>query len=296
MSMKKFCFIGALTVASLFPLSAIMPKNNIDLNSNYLYENNNQEQMKVWLKEDRDFIENLFPDNIHNLQIFVHNDKTIVNKILQKIYRCSPEDFETLECQNLNGYSSYFTTRRYELSFVNNIVIGQKIIDQDYGQISDFLNDKRKLLDIVFFHEFGHYLIMNNAKEANEFIEKYHLKLEDAALLNESFADTFSIAMMHYKYPELDIEKLKESVIQYRLAGIIDNPTHQTYPALMDFEIPEKKDLNTLLSVCLESSKKTFFTIDSQSQTNVTKKDIHSNIKDLREKISNTKSKNNHLM
>ena len=32
MSMKKFCFIGALTVASLFPLSAIMPKNNIDLN------------------------------------------------------------------------------------------------------------------------------------------------------------------------------------------------------------------------------------------------------------------------
>ena len=68
---------------------------------------------------------------------------------------------------------------------------------------SDFLNDKRKLLDIVFFHEFGHYLLMNNAKEANEFIEKYKLKLEDAALLNESFADTFSIAMMHYKYPDL---------------------------------------------------------------------------------------------
>lgn len=296
MNMKKFCFVGALTVAALFPLSTILPQNNIDLNSSYLYENHNQEQMKDWLKEDRAFVESLFPDNIHNLQIFVHNDKTIINKILQTIYRCAPDDYETQECQNLNGYSSYFTTQRYELSFVNNIVIGQKIIDQDYGQISDFLQDKRKLLDIVFFHEFGHYLLMNNAQEANKFIEQNHLKLEDAALLNESFADTFSIAMMHYKYPELDIEKLKESVIQYRLAGIVDNPTHQTYPALMDFKIPDTKDLDKLLEVCLESSKQTFFTINSQSSTFKNQdKSIKDNIQDIRNK-NTAKSKSMHLL
>lgn len=278
MNMKKFCFIGAFTVASLFPLSSLIPHNNIDLNSSYLYENHNQEHMKIWLKEDRDFIEKLFPGNLDNLQIFVHNDKTIINKILQKIYHCSPDDFSTQECQNLNGYSSYFTDKRYELSFVNNIVIGQKVIDQDYGQISDFLQDKRKLLDLIFFHEFGHYLLMNNPEDANAFIEKNKLTWEDASLLNESFADTFSIAMMHYKYPQMDIEKLKESVIQYRLEGIIDNPTHQTYPALMEFKIPETKNLKTLLSVCLESSKQTFYTIN--------KEDVKKNIQLNREKSS----------
>ena len=43
----------------------------------------------------------------------------------------------------------------------------------------------------------------STVQDALDIIEKYKLKLEDAALLNESFADTFSIAMMHYKYPDL---------------------------------------------------------------------------------------------
>jgi hypothetical protein len=278
MNIKKFCFIGTFAIGTLTSFFALMPHNNIDLNSNYLYENKNQEQMKVWLKEDKKFIEFLFPINLENLQIFVHNDKTIINKIFQKFYHCYDNDFITQECQNLNGYSSYFTNKRYEFSFVNNIVIGQHVIDQDYGQISQFLQDKRKLLDLIFFHEFGHYLLFNNPEQANIFFEQNNLTLEEASLINESFADTFSIVMMHYKYPEIDIEKLKESVIQYRLEEILENPTYQTYQVLMNFKIPETKDLNVLLSVCLEASKQTFFTLK--------KEEIKKNIKLTREKSS----------
>lgn len=267
--LKYFSFIAAFGLATLMPISAIIPNNNIDSPENYFSKSIVQNEMKTWLKENRNFLDNIFPDVTKGVHIFAQNESDLYSSILRKFYKCSPNDIDSKECMDINGYSSYFTSRIHEFSASNNIIIGVKVIDQDHGSISDFLKDKRKLLDIIFFHEFGHYLLNHYPEEANDFIAKNNLSYDDAVILTESFADTFSIAMMHYKYPELDVNELKNSVIKYRLDGMDINPEHKTFAAIISFNIPKEQDLQKLLKVCLESSKQTFNYIHKPNEINI---------------------------
>lgn len=280
---KHFGFIAAFGLASLIPISAFMPNNNIDSPENTFNKSMVQNEMKTWLKDNRQFLNTLFPNVTKGVNIFAQNESDLYSSVLRKFYHCSPTDIDSRECMDINGYSSYFTSRNHEFSSSNNIIIGVKVIDQDYGSISDFLKDKHKLLDIIFFHEFGHYLLNHYPDEANDFIAQNNLSYDDAMMLNESFADTFSIAMMHYKYPQLDVNELKTSVIKYRLDGLEINPEHKTFVAVINFEIPEEKDLHKLLKVCLESSKQTF---------NYTHKPTSIQILSIRDKLQKLTNKN----
>lgn len=335
---NKFLLVGcaALTVG-LASLSIVMGQDDSydkvitkpveQVQSYFGIEDKVKSKYEHFISEDKQFLSQIdLPQEIIDTSVLLKHHTTI-DKAFYPLMKFGQTLFNWSEEQKLDGDAKYEGKFSAYHSFGNkNDLISEYIIlgvnglelknDRIYHDLyKSFGNDDRKLTSFLFFHELGHkvgHKILSQEKNMTEILKTFEkekgitLNSEDKEIINsqysETFADSFAIALMVKKYPDLDLEKTKEMIAGLRLNS--GSHTHLSAPGVIQLSnIDRNTKINDIFSAAEKSALITtqFYSDIDFSKTDSNEKQtegrdnpvklINLDVNSVRQKIQNAREK-----
>lgn len=295
----KFLLVGSAAVTvGLASLSIVMGQDNSydevitkpveQVQSYFGIQDQVKSKYERFISEDKQFLSQIdLPKEIVDTDVLLKHHTTI-DKAFYPLMKFGQNLFNWSEEQKLDGDAKYegIFSAYHSLGNKNNltqeyIMLGVNGLEQKSDKIyhdlyKSFGNDDPKLTSFIFFHELGHKVgkqLLSEEKNINEILQTFEkekgitLNIEDKKIIysqySETFADSFAIALMVKKYPDLDLEKTKEMVAGYRIDS--GSHTHLSAPGVIQLSNIDK---NTKMNDILSSAEKSAL-ITTQFYSNI---------------------------
>lgn len=274
-------------------------------------------------------VELVFPENRKTditKNIYTQTNSDVVNKYKsfiekdKQILKNAGVKSELLNIDiNLN-YNEKKIEENYKMSFQSDkslsntidyhsegvqINLGINTFEEKKGIYKAFYNvfeSEKKLTSFVFFHEFGHAVSRANPDDAIYQIYTQYINVKNKrldmpfmqslrTLHSETFADVFALHMLTTRYPDINIDKVKDMLAGLRSTH--GGHTHNTSYSLVSYKIKSGLKIKDIVAVSKDAAYANILSYSEENVKTQSNKKIVNDIESIQHKIQ--MSRNNYL-